>query len=195
MAFSTAQAWMLTLPNRSNFDLLKIVCVMRKIMLALSMAVTLAAMTGCKDNPYKDERHAMDDQMRQERKFMDQAIKDHSPDVQRVDLIDSTVVYTHIYDGIIDIKAYTFSGNTCVEVERVYTFPNQMMALRHYRNAIEKAELYDNIQLFNNQVRYDLKQQQHELETKGLTKEQLKAKFEDQISKAKADLKHHHTKK
>lgn len=194
MAFGTAQAWMLTLPNRSNFDLLKIVCVMRKIMLALSMAVTLAAMTGCKDNPYKDERHAMDDQMRQERKFMDQAIKDHSPDVQRVDLIDSTVVYTHIYDGIIDIKAYTFSGNTCVEVERVYTFPNQMMALRHYRNAIEKAELYDNIQLFNNQVRYDLKQQQHELETKGLTKEQLKAKFEDQISKAKADLKHHHKK-
>lgn len=195
MAFSTAQAWMLTLPNRSNFDLLKIVCVMRKIMLALSMAVTLAAMTGCKDNPYKDERHAMDDQMRQERKFMDQAIKDHSPDVQRVDLIDSTVVYTHIYDGIIDIKAYTFSGNTCVEVERVYTFPNQMMALRHYRNAIEKAELYDNIQLFNNQVRYDLKQQQHELETKGLTKEQLKAKFEDQISKAKADVKAHHHKK
>ena len=164
-------------------------------MLALSMAVALAAMTGCKDNPYKDERQAMDDQMRQERKFMDRAIKDHSPDVQRVDLIDSTVVYTHIYDGIIDIKAYTFNGNTCVEVERVYTFPNQMMALRHYRNAIERAELYDNIQLFNNQVRYDLKEQQYALETKGLTKEQLKAKFEDQIAKAKADLKCHHSKK
>ena len=153
---------------------------MRKIMLALSMAVALAAMTGCKDNPYKDERHAMDDQMRQERKFMDQAIKDHSPDVQRVDLID--------------IKAYTFSGNACVEVERVYTFPNQMMALRHYRNAIERAELYDNIQLFNNQVKYNLKQQQYELETKGLTKEQLKAKFENQIHKAKEDMKHHHKK-
>jgi hypothetical protein len=69
-----------------------------------------------------------------------------------------------------------------------------MMALRHYRNAIEKAELYDNIQLFNNQVKYDLKQQQHELETKGLTAEQLKAKFEAQIDKAKADLKHHHKK-
>ena len=167
---------------------------MRKIMLALSMAVALAAMTGCKDNPYKDERHAMDDRIRQERKFMDQAIKEHSPDVQRVDLIDSTVVYTHIYDGIIDIKAYTFSGNTCVEVERVYTFPNQMMALRHYRNAIERAELYDNIQLFNNQVKYNLKQQQYELETKGLTKEQLKAKFENQIHKAKEDMKHHHKK-
>ena len=163
-------------------------------MLALSMAVALAAMTGCKDNPYKDERHAMDDRIRQERKFMDQAIKEHSPDVQRVDLIDSTVVYTHIYDGIIDIKAYTFSGNACVEVERVYTFPNQMMALRHYRNAIERAELYDNIQLFNNQVKYNLKQQQYELETKGLTKEQLKAKFENQINKAKEDMKHHHKK-
>ena len=156
------------------------------------MSVALVAMTGCKENTgYKAERQAMDEQMRHERKFMDQAIKDHSPDVQRVDLIDSTVVYTHIYDGIIDIKAYTFSGDACVEVERVYTFPNQMMALRHYRNAIEKAELYDNIQLFNNQVKYDLKNQQHELETKGLTKEQLKAKFESQINKAKADLKHH----
>ena len=61
-----------------------------------------------------------------------------------------------------------------------------MMALRHYRNAVEKAELYDNIELFNNQVRYDLKKQQHELETKGLTKEQLKAKFDEQIKKAKA---------
>ena len=164
---------------------------MRKLMLVVSVAACMAGLAGCKDNPYKAERQAMDGQMRQERKFMDQAIKDHSPDVQRVDLIESTVVYTHIYDGIIDIKAYTFSGDTCVEVERVYTFPNQMMALRHYRNAIERAELYDNIQLFNNQVKYDLKQQQHELETKGLTKEQLKAKFEDQIQKAKADLKHH----
>ena len=167
---------------------------MRKFLLAVSLAACVAAMTGCKDNPYKEDRKAMDEQMRQERKFMDQAIKDHSPDVQRVDLIDSTVVYTHIYDGIIDIKAYTFSGSTCVEVERVYTFPNQMMALRHYRNAIERAELYDNIQLFNNQVKYDLKQQQYELETKGLTKEQLKAKFDDQIQKAKADFKHHHKK-
>ena len=167
---------------------------MRKFLLVVSLAACVAAMTGCKDNPYKAERQAVDDQMRQERKFMDQAIKDHSPDVQRVDLIDSTVVYTHIYDGIIDIKAYTFSGDACVEVERVYTFPNQMMALRHYRNAIERAELYDNIQLFNNQVKYDLKQQQYELETKGLTKEQLKAKFEDQIQKAKADCKRHHRK-
>lgn len=158
---------------------------MRRIMLVVSLAAALAAMTACKDD--SSQRQAMNEQMRQEREFLDQAIKHRSPDVQRVDIVDSTVVYTHIYDGIIDIKAYTFDGNVCVEAERVYTFPNQMMALRHYRNAVEKAELYDNIELFNNQVRYDLKKQQHELETKGLTKEQLKAKFDEQIKKAKAD--------
>lgn len=158
---------------------------MRKLMLVVSLAAAIAAMTACKND--RAERQAMDEPMRQERQFMNQAIKHRSPDVQRVDIIDSTVVYTHIYDGIIDIKAYTFDGNVCVEAERVYTFPSQMMALRHYRNAIEKAELYDNIQLFDNQVKYDLKKSQHEFETKGLTKEQLKAKFDKQISKAKAD--------
>ena len=66
-----------------------------------------------------------------------------------------------------------------------------MSALRHYRRAIEQAELYDNIQLFNNEVKYDLKEEQHKLETKGLTKEQLKAKFDKQISDAKADMKAH----
>ena len=154
------------------------------------MAVALAAMTGCKENAgFKAEKQAMDAQMKQERLFMDQAIKDHSPDVQRVDLIGNTVVYTHIFDGIIDVKTYTYDGDVCVEAERVYAFPDQMSALRHYRNAVERAELYDNIQLFNREVKYDLKQQQHELETKGLTKEQLKAKFDKQISDAKADMK------
>ena len=161
-------------------------------MLVVSLAAAIAAMTACKND--KAERQAMDEPMRQERQFMDQAIKHRSPDVQRVDIIDSTVVYTHIYDGIIDVKAYTFDGDACVEAERVYTFPNKMMALRHYRNAIEKAELYDNIELFNNQVKYDLKKSQHEFETKGLTKEQLKAKFDQQISKAKADMHKHHKK-
>ena len=163
---------------------------MRKVMLVVSMAVALAAMTGCKENAgYRAERQAMDGQMRQERRFMDQAIKDHSPDVQRVDLVDSTVVYTHIYDGIIDVKAYTFDGDVCVAAERVYTFPDQMSALRHYRDAIERAELYDNIELFKNQVRYKLKEDQHKRETKGMTKEQIKAKFDKQIEDAKADMK------
>ena len=101
----------------------------------------------------------------------------------------SALVYTHIYDGIVDVKAYTFDGDVCVAAERVYTFPNQMSALRHYRNAIEKAELYDNIELFNNQVRYKLKEAQCKVESKGLTKEQMKAKFDKQIADAKADMK------
>lgn len=153
------------------------------------MVAGMVAMASCKDNPVKAEREAMNERMRQEREFMHQAIKHRSPDVQKVDLVGNTVIYTHIFDGIIDVKSYTFDGDECTEVERVYTFPNQMMALRHYRNAIEKAELYDNIELFNNQVKYDLKEEQHKLETKGLTKEELKAKFDEQIAKAKKDIK------
>ena len=147
----------------------------------------MVAMTGCKEN-CAVKNDGMNPQQ-QEREFLRHAIKDKSPDVQRVDIIDSTVVYTHIFDGIIDIKAYTFVGDVCVEAERVYTFPNQMSALRHYRDAVEKAELYDKIEMFNNQVRYKLKEAQHKVETEGLTKEQLKAKFDKQIDAAKADMK------
>ena len=140
------------------------------------------------------ERKAIDESMNQEKEFLREAIRHRSPDVQKVDIIGNTVVYTHIFNGIIDEKTYTYDGDVCVEAERVYTFPTQMKALRHYRRAVEKAELYDNIELFNNQVKYDLKKQQHELETKGLTKEQLKAKFEKQISDAKADMHRHNEK-
>ena len=161
---------------------------MKKVMLLVSLAAIMAAAAGCNSNE-KAVRRAMDEPMKQEREFMHDAIRHHSPDVQRVDIIDSTLVYTHIYDGIIDVKTYTFDGDVCVAAERVYTFPTQMSALRHYRDAIEKAELYDNIEMFNNQVKYDLKKQQAELETKGLTKEQLKAKFDKQINDAKADMK------
>ena len=130
---------------------------------------------------------------------MDKAIKDRSPDVQKVDLVGNTVVYTHIYDGIIDVKSYTYDGDVCVAAERVYTFPDQMSALRHYRRAIEQTELYDNIQLMKNQVKYNLKDDQHKVETKGLTKEQLKDKFDKQIDEVKADIhkkdhKDHHRK-
>ena len=148
----------------------------------------MAVMTGCKSSS-AEQISNVNQEFRQEREFMNQAIRHRSPDVMRVDIVDSTVVFTHIYDGIVDVKAYTFDGDVCVAAERVYTFPTQMSALRHYRNAIEKAELYDDIQMFNNQVRYSLKKQQHELETKGLTKDQLKAKFDKQIADAKADLK------
>ena len=153
----------------------------------MSVAVMLATLAGCKSNNV-EQRKAMNEPFKQERQFMDQAIKEHSPDVMRVDVIDSTVVFTHIYDGIVDMKAYTFDGDVCVEVERVYTFPTQMSALRHYRRAIERAELYDKVEMFNNQVRYKLKEGQHSVETKGLTKDQLKAKFDKQIADAKADM-------
>ena len=165
----------------------KIISVMKKVILAVSVAVMMAALVGCNSNAVQQKK-AMDEPMKQEREFMNQAIRQHSPDVMRVDVIDSTVVFTHIYDGIVDVKAYTFNGDVCVGVERVYTFPSQMSALRHYRNAIERAELYDNVELFNNQVRYRLKESQQYLETKGLTKDQLKAKFDKQIADAKADM-------
>jgi hypothetical protein len=167
---------------------------MRKVILFMSAAVIVAALAGC-DNSSSQQRKAMDEPMKQEREFMNQAIRHRSPDVMRVDVIDSTVVYTHIYDGIVDVKAYTFDGDECVSVERVYTFPTQMSALRHYRDAIERAELYDNIEMFNNQIRYKLKDAQHSIETKGLTKDQLKAKFDKQVEDAKKDMKRHHDKK
>ncbi len=153
----------------------------------MSVAVMVAALAGCKNNN-AEMRKAMNEPFKQERQFMDRAIREHSPDVMRVDVIDSTVVFTHIYDGIVDVKAYTYDGDVCVEAERVYTFPTQMSALRHYRDAIEKAQLYDDIEMFNNQVRYKLKDAQHRLETKDHDKHQLKAKFDKQIADAKADL-------
>ena len=151
-------------------------------------------MTSCKDSSAKEVRAELNAPFNQEREFMKDAIRHHSPDVQRVDLIGNTVVYTHIFDGIIDVKTYTYDGDVCVEAERLYTFPTQMSALRHYRRAVERAELYDDIQLLKNEVKYNLKEEQHKLETKGLTKEQLKAKFDKQIEDAKADMKAHNEK-
>lgn len=163
-------------------------------MFIVSCVAVAAAMTSCNDPGVKDTREAMNQSFKQERVFLRDAIRHRSPDVQKVDIIGNTVVYTHIFDGIIDMKTYTYDGDECVEAERVYAFPTQMSALRHYRRAVEQAQLYDNIQLFNNEVRYDLKSQQHELETKGLTKEQLKAKFDKQIDDAKADMERHNEK-
>ena len=164
--------------------------VMRKIILAMSVLAMMTGMTACKNGEVQNVLNAE----KQERVFLKDAIRHHSPDVQRVDLIGNTVVYTHIFDGIIDVKTYTYDGDVCVEVERVYTFPTQMSALRHYRRAVERADLYDDIQMLNSEVRYKLKEEQHKLETQGLTKEQLKAKFDKQIEDAKADMKRHNDK-
>ena len=163
-------------------------------MFIMSCVAVAAAMISCNDPGVKQARTAMDEAFRQDREIVTGAIRHHSPDLQKVEIIGNTVVYTHIFDGIIDVKTYTYDGDVCVEAERLYVYPTQMSALRHYRRAVEQAELYDNIQLFNNEVKYDLKAQQHELETKGLTKELLKAKFDKQIADAKADMKAHNEK-
>lgn len=162
---------------------------MKKLMLTMSLVAALVTMTACK-NAEAIKQGVLEPE-KQEREFLRDAIRHRTPDLQRVDLIGNTLVYTHIYDGIVDVKTYTYDGDVCIEAERIYTFPTQMSALRHYRRAVEQADLYDNIELFNNQVKYDLKEAQHRLETAGLTKEQLKEKFDKQIADAKADLKKH----
>ena len=164
---------------------------MKKLIFILSCVAVAAAMTSCNDPGAKEAREAMNQSFKQERLFLKDAIRHRSPDVQKVDIIGNTVVYTHIFDGIIDMKTYTYDGDVCVEAERIYAFPTQMSALRHYRRAVEHAELYDDIQLFKNKVKYDLKKEQFELETKGLTPEQLKEKFDSHIAAAKADLDQH----
>jgi uncharacterized protein (DUF849 family) len=156
---------------------------MRKMIYAMSVLAVLVGMTSCNNAASKST-----EPLKQEREFLNDAIRHRSDDVQKVDLIGNTVVYTHIFDGIVDIKTYTFNGNECTEVERAFLFPNQMSALRHYRRAVEQADLYEDIQMFKNEVKYKLKEKQHALETEGLTKEQLKAKFDKQIADAKADI-------
>ena len=160
---------------------------MKKFTQITSCVALMVTMIACNTGAGQ-ERKAIDESMNQEKEFLREAIRHRSPDVQKVDIIGNTVVYTHIFNGIIDEKTYTYDGDVCVEAERVYTFPSQMSALRHYRRAVEQADLYDNIELFKNEVKYDLKEAQHKLETKGLTKEQLKEKFDKQIADAKADL-------
>lgn len=161
---------------------------MKGMIVTLSLASLLAVTSCMNNNPAAQEKKALDSQAKQEKEFVTEAIRDQSPDFQQVEIVGNSVVYTHIFDGIIDVKTYTYYGDKCVEAERVYVFPDQMSALRHYRRAVEQAQLYDDIQLLKNEVRYNLKEQQHELETKGLTKEQLRAKFEDQIKAVRADF-------
>jgi hypothetical protein len=161
---------------------------MKKITLIISVAALAAVMVSCSGKNCCQERKAVNESARQEKAMINDAIRNHSNDVMQVELIGNSVVYTEIYDGIIDMKTYTYDGDTCTEVERVYVYPDQKSALRHYRRAIELAQFYDNIEIFNNQVKYDLKDVQRKFETDGLTKEQLKAKFDKEI----AALKKHH---
>ena len=65
----------------------------------MSVLAMMAGMTACKNAEVQNVLHSE----RQEKEFLREAIKQRSPDVQRVDLIGNTVVYTHIFDGIIDV--------------------------------------------------------------------------------------------
>ena len=76
---------------------------MKKLMFIMSCAAVVAAMASCKDNTYRDAKQMMDEPFKQEREFLSDAVRHHSPDVQRVDIIGNSVVYTHIFDGIIDV--------------------------------------------------------------------------------------------
>lgn len=155
----------------------------------MSLVAMLGLLSSCKDNCVKQQREAVNEPLRQEKEFIKDEIRHRSSDVQTVEIIDSTIVYTHIFDGVVDVKTYTYNGDVCVEAERLYVFPDQMSALRHYRRAVEQADLYENIEMFNNQVKYELKDAQHKLETEGLTIGQLKKKFDDQIADCEAELK------
>ena len=70
---------------------------MKKIVLAMSVVAVLAAMTSCRNG--KEVGKAMADPEKQEREFLREAVRHRSPDVQRVDLVGNSVVYTHIFDG------------------------------------------------------------------------------------------------
>ena len=155
----------------------------------MSLTAIAAAMTSCNANPFCQEKKDVDCCAREEKAAVTDAIQQESNDYQQVELLGNTVVYTHIFDGIIDMKTYTYDGDMCVASERVYVYPDQASALRHYRRAIEQAELYDDIKLMKNEVKYDLKEAQYKLETKGLTKEQLKAKFDKQIADVRKHVK------
>ena len=64
---------------------------MRKMILAMSALAMMVGMTACKNGDAV--QNAMMDPEKQEREFLRDAIRHHSPDVQKVDLIGNTVVY------------------------------------------------------------------------------------------------------
>lgn len=159
---------------------------MRKMIFIISVAVLAAAMVSCNGSSCCQKKIGFC--THPEKAMVTEAVQEGSNDFEQVEIVGNKVVYTHIYDGIIDVKTYAYDGDTCVEVVRSYVFPDQLSALHHYRRAIEQAELYDDVQLVKNELRYDLKEVQHKLETAGLTKEQLKAKLEKQLAEAKKVL-------
>ena len=70
----------------------------------LSCAAAAAVMASCKGGPYCQERQEVNRNARHEKQMIDNAIDNGSSEVAQVEMIGNSVVYTHIYDGIIDVK-------------------------------------------------------------------------------------------
>ena len=82
---------------------------MKSIFVTLSLAAVMV-MTSCMNNPVAQEKKAVDAQARQDRQMVTDAIHNHASDYQQVEIVGNTVVYTHIFDGILDIKTYTYDN-------------------------------------------------------------------------------------
>jgi hypothetical protein len=54
---------------------------MKKLMFIMSCAAVVAAMASCKDNTYREAKQMMDEPFKQEREFLSDAVRHHSPDV------------------------------------------------------------------------------------------------------------------
>lgn len=160
---------------------------MKKILSIVSIMTLTMVAVSCK-NPKASSEVAMIPQTA-ELQAIENAVKVESPDFQEVKILGNTLVYTHIYNGIVDVTTYTYNKDECVEAERMYVYPDQMSALRHYRKAIEMAALYDDIVLMGNQVKYNLKETQYKADTEGKDLKQLKSKFEKDIEAAQKDWK------
>lgn len=160
---------------------------MRKILSIVSILTLVMGITSCKNQKTSSDL-AINPQT-EEMQAVEEAIKVESPDFQEVKILENTLVYTHIYDGVVDVTTYTYNGDECMEAERMYVFPDQMSALRHYRKALEMAALYDDIALMGNLVKYDLKEDQYKSETEGKNLKQLKSKFDKDIESAQKDWK------
>lgn len=156
---------------------------MKNVLLILSCVLAVTAVAACGRSCGKKSCHK-----KSEKEFVKEAVKNRSSDLRTVEVVGDNVVYTRINDGVIDVTTYVYEGDECIRVERVYTYPDQESALRHYRRALEKADVYEKVEQFDNKVKCEIKKGHQELETKGLTKEQLKAKFDKQIKDIQAGI-------
>ena len=160
---------------------------MRKILSIVPILTLVMGITSCKNQKTSSDL-AINPQT-EEMQAVEEAIKVESPDFQEVKILENTLIYTHIYDGIVDVTTYTYSGDTCVEAERMYVYPDQISALRHYNKAVELATLYDEITLVGNQVKYNLKEAQYKEMTEGKNLQELKSDFDKDIESAQKDWK------